>query len=280
MLADKLEFELPRDKHIGIILDPRSGSHAFRNYVSSSLDILNMGEFLNPIIHSVNLVIDKDKKSVYTITDQRYGRPLNKSFDKILINKWINEKVKILDDMSEINQFGIFSIVIKNTLSYFPDVVETIKKNPNIFFIRLKRKDILYSMISIELSNYTEIWHNIDHKNTFSRENIKDKIYIPIDVINGHLEMYIKCECLIEEIFGEVPVVYYEYWKNNIRNLNKILNLPNKLVSVDYQKFAGNYRNLISNITEIEDYYQEFVDKHSEYFQDHRYQTPLLELLM
>ena len=265
MLLDKIKFSLPVDKHIGIILDPRSGSHAFRNYVSSSLDILNMGEFLNPMIHSLNLLVDKNKKFVYTVPDQRYGRPLQ-LVNETLIDQWIDEKIKILDEMSSIDQFGIFSIVLKNTLSYFPDVIKKIKNNSNIHFIRLKRIDVLYGIISIEICKHTDIWHNVDHTNTFSRENIKDKINIPLDVINKHLEMYIKCESLVEEIFGKVPILYYEQWQNNIRNLNKILNLPNKLVSIDYQKFTGNYKNLILNIDEIEDHYEEFVNKHPEHF--------------
>lgn len=274
-----MKIYLPTDKHIGIILDPRSGSHAFRDYVSASLEILNMGEFLNPNIRTLNLLVDKNKKSVHKIPDHRYGFPIDTEYNEILINEWIDEKLNVLNDMSSIDQFGIFSILIKNTLSYFPDIIKKIKGNHNTYFIRLKRADVLYSIISIEICKHTNIWHNIDHENTFSRENIKDKINIPLDIINTHLEMYVKCEKLIEEIFGKVPIVYYEQWQNNIRNLNMILNLPNKFVSIDYQKFIGNYKNLISNIDEIEEYYDKFVNRHSEYFQDQQTRNLLLNTI-
>ena len=264
-----MKITLPKDKHIGIIIEPRSGSHAFRNYISSSLKYIDLGEFINPLHRAPILIIDKNKNSVQKVADPKAGMtPDNWQFNETIANNWIDKQLTILNDMANIDRFAIFSIVIKNALSYYPAVLEKIKNNPNIYFIRLKRIDILYSIISIEMCKHTNIWHNIDHQNKFSRELIKHKFDIPLDVIKDHLEMYIKCERLVEEIFDNTPVIHYEQWQNNIRNLHKVLDLPNKLVSVDYQKFTGNYKNLISNIVDIENYYKEFVMEHFEYFQD------------
>ena len=269
-----MKINLPKDKHIGLIFEPRSGSHAFRNYISPSLGHLDLKEFLNPHIRPSKFIIDKNKKSLQIIVNQRNGEWLDESdmntenFDKMVASDWIDTQLATLDDMASIDHFSIFSILIKNTLSYHPTVLEKIKNNPNIFLIRLKRIDVLYGLISLEICKYTNIWHNFNQENTFSRENIKGKLNIPLDVIKDHLEMYIRSEYVIKETFGDIPVIYYEQWQNNIRNLNKILNIPNKILSVDYQKFTGNYKNLISNLAEIENYYKEFVIEHSEYFQD------------
>jgi hypothetical protein len=260
-----MKINLPKNKHIAVILEPRSGSHAFRNYISSSLDILNLGEFLNPINPQQAVTIDKNKKTALTFKDV-FRRDSDFDFDNIKINNWVDKSLTILNDVASVEHYAIFSLLIKNVLCCYPDVIRKIKNNPNIDFIRLKRIDVLYGIVSIEICKYTEIWHNIDQRDTFSRVNMKNKLNIPIDEIKFHLEMYIKCENLIKEIFGNVPVIYYEQWQNNIRNLNKIITLPNKLISIELTKFAGDYRDLISNINEIEDYYREFVKEHSEYF--------------
>ena len=183
-----------------------------------------------------------------------------------MLPKPLNERFTTLTEMSEISKFAIFSIFVKDVLRYYPNTVRQIKQRSDIFFVRLKRADVLYSIISIELSKHTNIWHNIDNTNTFSRENLKEKIEIPLNNMQTHLERYVNAEILIKDIFEGVPTIYYEQWQNNLSKLNTILNLPNKLISVIHQKFTGNYKNLISNITEIEDYYEEFVNNHSEYF--------------
>jgi hypothetical protein len=264
-----MKIILPNHKHIGLIFEPRSGSTAFRNYVAPLLNFIDLEEFLNPHKIPPKLVIDKNKRSTAVIVDQKSGIFIDKQIvDKTVSNDWINTQLTTLDDMASIGHYSIFGLLIKNTISDHPVVLEKIKNNSNIFFLRLKRIDVLYGIISLEISKFTDIWHNLDQENTFNRENIQGKLFVPLDLIKYHLELYIKSEQVIKEIVGEIPVIYYEQWQNNIRNLNKILNLPNKLVSVDYQKFAGNYKDIISNIDEIEDYYKEFVNKHSEYFHD------------
>lgn len=262
----KVKIYLPKDKHIGILIDPRSGSHALRDYVSTSLNILNLGEFLNPQVHQAQLKIDKNKKEIFRLRNEIDGKPRFEEFTKSFIDNWITERFTSLTEMLDINEFAIFSIFVKDVLSHYPNTVKQIKQRPDIFFIRLKRADVLYSIISIEISKHTNIWHNVDHTNTFSRENLKEKIKISLDDIKTHLERHINAETLVKDIFEEIPVIYYEQWQNNIRNLNNILNLPNKFTSIHYQKFVGNYKNLVSNIIEIEDYYREFVNKHSEHF--------------
>jgi hypothetical protein len=269
-----MKINLPKNKHIAVILEPRSGSHAFRNYISSSLDILNLGEFLNPINPQQAVTVDKNKKTALTFKDV-FRRDSDFDFDNIKINNWVDKSLTILNDVASVEHYAIFSLLIKNVLCCYPDVIRKIKNNSNIDFIRLKRIDVLYGIVSIEICKYTEIWHNIDQRDTFSRVNMKNKLNIPIDEIKFHLEMYIKCENLIKEIFGNVPVIYYEQWQNNIRNLNKIITLPNKLISIEFTKFVGDYRDLISNINEIEDYYREFVKEHSEYFHDDHVNTIL-----
>ena len=274
-----LEINLPTNKHIGIIFDPRSGSHVFRNYISNLINIVNLSEFLNPQVYPLRVSVNKNEKEVYYANDHKSGKKSNfELFDEITINEWVDKRSNILNDMTDIEIFSIFGILIKNTLSNYPNIIKKIKQIPNIYFVRLKRADILYSIISIELSRYTEIWHNIDNTNVHSRKKIKDKIKIPIIEIKNHLEMYVRCEDLIKETFNEIPTIYYEQWQNNVRNLNKILKLPNKLVSIDFQKFEGNYKNLISNIDEIENYYEEFVNDHAEYFPQFFDKLPKIEI--
>jgi len=274
-----IKIELPKNKHIGLIFDPRSGSHAFRNYISSTLTISNLSEFLNPQVNPLHISVDKNKKVIYQyFTNDVEKNPKYELFNNTNINHWANEKFNLLDDMTHLDIFGIFGIMIRNTLSSYPEIIKKIKERSDIYFIRSKRADVLYSIISIEISKHTTIWHNTDDKNTFSRVNIKDKFDIPVNTIKKHLEMYIKCENLIEEIFDEMPVIYYEQWQNNIRNLNKILTLPNKLVSIGYQKFSGNYKNLISNIDDIENYYEKFVNEHPEYFPQYFGKLPEIKI--
>jgi hypothetical protein len=266
-----MKINLPKDKHIAIILEPRSGSSVFRNYISSSLGHIDLKEMMNPLHPQTHMSIDKNTKTVSAFMNSYAfdNIPIyNTEFDEIVLDDWANKNLTMLNDMASIERFAIFSLMIKNILCDYPDIIKKIKNNANMHFIRLKRMDVLYGIISIEICGYTNIWHNKNQEHTFSRVNIKNKFNLPLDWIKFHLDMYIKCEGLIREIFGNVPVLYYEQWQNNIRNLNKIIDLPNKLVSVEYQKFVGNYKDLISNIDEIEDYYKEFVNNHSEYFQD------------
>jgi len=266
-----IKINLPKNRHIAVIPEPRSGSSAFRNYISSSLGHFDLKEMMNPLHPQTHMSIDKNTKTVSTFMNSYAfdNIPIyNTKFDQNILDDWANKNLTMLDDMASIDCFAIFSLIIKHILCDYPGIIEKIKDNPNIYFIRLKRMDVLYSIISIEICGYTNIWHNKNQEHTFSRVNIKNKFDIPINFIKFHLETYIKSEDTIKEIFDNIPVLYYEQWKNNIRNLNKIIDLPNKLVSVDYQKFLGNYKELISNIDEIEDYYKEFVNKHSEYFHD------------
>jgi hypothetical protein len=261
-----MKIILPNNKHIGIIMEPRSGSHALREYVISALEIFNLGEFLNPYIHTARLVIDKNKRIVHRLSDKKDGTSNYDITDKETLDQWIEQKFSELDDMTSINEFGMFSIIIRNLLVHYPEIVKRIQQRPDMYFIRLKRADVLYSIISLEICKHTNIWHNKDQVNTFSREQIKNKIEIPLNVINDHLEMYIKCEQLVEEIFGTVPEIYYEQWQNRLSNISKIIQLPNRIIPVGYQKFVGNYKNLISNIDEIEDHYERFVNENYTYF--------------
>ena len=260
------KINIPKDKHLGIIIDPRSGSHAFRDYISSALSIPNLSEFLNPIVYQPCFFIDKNKKTIHRLPNDKNGEQRFKIFNESVIKQWADERLDELSNITDIDQYGVFSILIKDVLSYYPEIVEKIKQRPDIYFIRLKRADVLYAIISIELSRYTNIWHNKNQNHTFSRENIKDKIEIPLDTIIDHLTSLIDAEKIIEKIFKGIPVIYYEQWQNNIRNINKILNLPNKIVSVNFHKFTGNYKNLISNIDEIEKYYEQFVNEHPQHF--------------
>lgn len=266
-----MKINLPKDKHIGILLEPRSGSHAFRNYVSSCLDYIDLVEMFNPIHRPMNLSIDKDKKilgcSLNSLEMANSEPKFKENLDESYLSQWADKYLIALNDMASIDYYAIFSIVIRNELHQYPEIIKRIKNNPNIYFIRLNRIDMLYGTLSMAISKYTKIWHNVEQKHTFSRVNM-EKINLPLDGIENNLKLYVKTEKVIREIFGEVPVIYYEHWQNNIRNLNKIVNVPNKLVSLDYEKFAGNYKDLILNIDEIEDYYREFVNENSEYFQD------------
>jgi hypothetical protein len=274
-----LKINLPNDKHIGLIFDPRSGSHIFRNYISELLNILDLNEFLNPLVHPIKVSVDKIEKKVFYSIDHKSGKKFNfETFNEITINKWANDRIDVINDMTEIGLFSMFGILLKNTLSSYPDIVKKIKQRPDIYFIRLKRADVLYSILSIEISRYTTIWHNIDNVNVHSRKQIKDKIEIPIDVINNHLKMYTDCEDLIKKIFDEMPIIYYEQWQNNIHNLNKILKIPNKIISIDFQKFEGNYKDLISNIDEIENHYAEFVNDHPKYFPQYFGKLPEIKI--
>jgi hypothetical protein len=54
--------------------------------------------------------------------------------------------------------------------------------------------------------------------------------------------------------------------------------IPKQLVSFPVNKFSGNYKDLVTNIDEIEEFYEDFVNEHKEYFPQYFGKLPHIEI--
>jgi len=170
-----------------------------------------------------------------------------------------------LQDLEAIQQYGITTVQTTGFIeSGYTELIELIAQEKNTQFIFLDRADVLYSLISLRLS-----LHKIEFHNSSDVAKIRNYEPLPfsINTLSKLLEAYIKNKDAVNKYFGDIPIIYYEQYQHRVSNiLNLFTGIPKKIVSVEINKWQGNHKDMISNIDEVEDYYEEFVNKYPEYF--------------
>ena len=252
--------ELKANNHVGILFQPRSGSHVVRSFLSDMANLLNIGEFLNSsIVHLKFDIEDGDLKFMDTPNRGNWVPDLSPAEKKIILNNNLN----ILQKMSDNNKYSVFGMPIGYHMEFYPDLSKILASRQDIQWVYLLRADVLYSMISAAVSYETDIWHN-----NSSRPIIRqiDPFPILVDKLEEELNRYIKAMQDIDQKF-KVDVLYYEEFQFNVNILrNRFTGFPKRIASIHYSKFQGNHKDFISNIDEIEDFYEQFVNEHKEYF--------------
>jgi len=256
-------IEIENNKHLGIIFQPRSGSHVLRRYMCGLLNRVDLLEWYNvyiipPKISIKNNLMDYDENTEGPFTNKNIGTHLEEKTRLV-------ENIKILKDLSDIKEYGVATI---QSTSYVErewlDMLELIAHQQNMQFINLDRADVLYSIISLFLSMKTMEFHNQTQYTILRNVDVK---HLPLEQLHSLLQNYIDNKDAVKKYFGNISTIYYEQYQHKVSNIiNLFTGIPKKIVGIGLNKFKGNHKEMISNIDEVEDYYEEFVNKHSEYF--------------
>jgi LPS sulfotransferase NodH len=253
------------NKHIAFIIQPRSGSSVLRDYLSKLLNYGNAGELLNHNVTTVDIEIKNNEIVKWEHLDHNIPPSEDMTIDDLTLRSYNN--LNTLTQLSEIKKYCIFTVLVRSFRERGSDILTKLKERNDIQFIRQERADVLYSILSIAMSVQTREFHNTDPNIIKKRELKRGKLNI--DGIMYHLNMYVEERKLIKEYFSDIPVVYYEQFQMSPARMMDMFNgIPKKIISLSTSKFSENYkdREIITNIDEIEDLYEQFVNDHIEYF--------------
>ena len=258
-------IHIESNKHIGILFQPRSGSHVLQHLLSKLSNRANIQEYFNFTVepHEFGVVDGK-----YITTEKKLYSGIHLSESEI-IDQADNRFTKI-QQLTDINKFSVFKILIPSYVDAYPDISDMLTKRSDMQFIRINRKDMLYSFISVLLCRTDKLWHSSlgTELNAISvQHDVGGKILFPNELLTFFLERQVRCERHIRKYFGELPTIYYEEFEHRPLNiLNKFSGIDKKIIAVPYNKIRGNYRELISNIYEIEGNFDKFINANAEYF--------------
>jgi hypothetical protein len=247
---------LDTNKNLGIIFLPRSGSHVLQYYISVLADYTNLHELFNAEV-GVELVKNNVKNQYYIDTHV----PLPPFGEEEITLK---RRLQTYKEHYLTQERNSFKVRIQSYIDQYPEFSGELANLPNTQFINLQRADVLYSMISIKMCHLTDVWHNQESR-TVRRE--VDPFTYSIDKLKLELLEYVETCKHIKKYFGDIPTIYYEQFQDRPTNiLNLFSGIPKKIVGSIFNKFKGNYKDNVKNLVEVETYYEEFVNQHSECF--------------
>jgi hypothetical protein len=262
-------IKIDKEKNIGIIFEPRSGSTVLASYLSQSTNMTNLEEIFvasatqKISIHPVNNTVTVSKDNEFI---QPYGTDEVK---KVLDARFANWK-----SVEKIN-LSIVKIYVESYINVYPEFT-SILKNENMQFINLERADFFYSFISTNVSDRDNRWHNVDK---ISARRELEKYSIAPEYLIRWCNNYIKKTDHVRNHFPDIPTIYYEQFQNNIHALRKMFTgIPNILPSIPYTKFLGKQTDYIENIDELTDCFLEFANKNREYFPAYFNEIPGIKL--
>jgi hypothetical protein len=237
-------------------------------------NLLNLNELFNPGVVHNRIDIDYATKTVSRLALPNHGSGTELTVAEV--QKQADDNLLLLDQMYSINKPAVFGILPQSYYELSHKYMNKLSANPNIQFIHLCRADVLYSIISIFTCIKSAEWHNTTGKQ--KNRNI-NKYTVDIDRIKCGLDIYIKTQKEVKEHFGEVHKVYYEQFQFDTSGLrNLFTGLPKNVVSIPYSKFIGNHKDLVENIDEIEDLYEQFVNDNKEYFPQYFGKLPHIQI--
>jgi len=263
------KIKISRDKHTGIIFDPRSGSHVLRNFFAEVNNTINVGELFNParLLSPADAVLDEQVKNFMKGNRSFSYLRIKSESDIVDLNSCEqddNENIETLKVEAGFSNYFVFSI---NSVPYGIRRENLFKKfinSDSVQLIRLKRADLLSSILSIYFARTSKIWHKTDPNQIISTP---ETLKIPMEYIVERLKLNLEVDKDIDKYFPDIPTIYYEQFQNNIHNLRNLFEgIPKKIVSNPYTKLGISYKKHVENIDEIEDYYEQFVNDNKEYF--------------
>lgn len=260
------------NKHIGLLFQPRSGSHVVRHYLSEITDRLDLGELFNPFSRIYRKTGDP-QLSISTAKSVPLPSKDNTEEENILLDTLILEhaatNASILNELSAVNKNAVFGI---NNLSYLHCASAAVKiiKSTDTQFIRLERADVLSSIISLMVAKTSGRWHNPvlapGEILPYDIEITKSKRLVIPDML-FLLQSYVDNLKSMQQHYGELPVMYYEEFQHNVSNLrNMFTGIPNRIVSIPFKRMGLNYKEVVANLDDMEDLYENFVNENKEFF--------------
>lgn len=246
------------NKHLGLVFRPRSGSHILRHYLSDLAERINIGEWVNHRVESYDVRI----RSGEVLVAPR-GKPTTLQDQQLLQRSLSN--IELLDQLSELNVYTVFGVLTQSYMYKYPHLSTRLASRPDIQLIRVERADVLYSLISTEVAKASSMWHNMNETgSTLLRRSVDN---FKMNGLERALQMYIQEQDEIMKSFGNLQTIYYEQFQHTPAALRHLFSgIPQRIVSFPFNKFVGNHKGLISNLEEVEDCYEQFVNDHKEYF--------------
>lgn len=246
-----------------MIFQPRSGSTVVRHFLSSASGRIDLGEIFNHKIKTTDLYINGNAVLV-----SQHGESI---VDTLPESALFDRSLSYLDKFSQltnIKTYSVFGVFEQSFMDDFPKLNELLSKRSDVQFIRQERADLLYSLISVAICTRTSIFHNnLNETKTSVLEREVSPFHLNTNFIIDECNSYIRKQDIIKKYFGEIPVIYYEEFQNRPSNLLRMFSgFPKTLVSLQTGKFAGNYKDLVTNLDEIEEIYEKFVNDHPDYF--------------
>lgn len=259
-------MNIDTNKSVVILFQPRTGSHVLAHYLGEVLNKVNLGELTNPTLDIT--YYDKHVKL--------YNKPKNSYIPtEVTITAELNDRMawysKFLDSGSSVMRAPVVLYQ-----SWYPGLSTLLKQEDRHQIIYLDRADVGYRLISTIVSQATTVWHN---RNISSIVRTTDKITVSLPDVKLRLNMYLKSLDHIREYFGEVQTMYYEEFQDSASKLRNLINgIPKQIVSTPFNKFLGNHKDLITNLDEVEDFYEQFVNEHKEYFPQYFGKLPHIKI--
>ena len=257
-----MSIKIEPNKHIALLLEARSGSSLLRQYLSEITGYYDLSELFNHRVKRVDISVDNEVHITYPPDG---GSTLETEVEVCNRSKNYLDQ---LDQLTILNKYSVFGVVINSYQTSFPELTQLLSVRTDIQPIRIERADLLYSFLSIAVSRKSDVWHNRTYENgTIAVNRDVAPITLPISWIEHMLNTYI---CSVNEIrknFRDVPLIYYEQFQRTPATLMHLFTgIPEKIINHELNKFVGNYKELITNLSEVEDYYEQYVHSHSEYF--------------
>jgi hypothetical protein len=167
--------------------------------------------------------------------------------------------------LSSLGEIGTVKISPKTYSSVYPEFSEKLALTPNLQLIRVRRADVLYSIISHKTSHLTGEFHL---KSDTSRARQNDiNFEISLFELEESLTRLVNEEKHMDTYFPNVPIIYYEEFQESpVKLTRKFTGVPIRMISVGTVRFMGNHKTNVTNIDEVEDFYEKFVNEHKEYF--------------
>lgn len=272
-------IDIKPDKHVSIVFDPRSGSHVLSHLLSELSDKLNLGEYFNFTVQEHSVTINQENKTA-ALGGSNAGQQIDLTDDEK--KRAAESRLQILNELTAISKYAVCKVLPYSYINVIPDLSARLYERNDMQFIRLLRADVLYGYISVRMCNQTGIWHSPNNeRNTTAKLGHRDyrMIHLPIEEIEIFLNRYVRIEKHIETYFPNIPAIYYEEFQTSpLSVLKKFIGIRKELVSIPFNKFVGNYKEQISNIDEVEDFYEQFVNEHAEYFPQYFGEVPNLTI--
>lgn len=267
-------IHIPSDKHIGLLFQPRSGSHVLRFFLSAATGRTNLNECFNHYLSTKSnriipagdqFLVGNFNEPILLTPDQMYQRSV--------------DHMRSLSLMSEKRAYTIFSILPRSFSKEYPQLNNMLASRDDIFFIRLERADVLYSILSRIVCLQNDVWHNDVLRNDAKMlPRIHRKYVFPIDELETELYDYIKTSNTISENYT-APVLYYEQFQSSPASLRKLFDgIPQLILSSPVNKFAGNYKVQVENLSEVEEFYEQFVNDNAECFPQYFGKLPHIQI--
>lgn len=278
------------NKHIGILFQPRSGSNVVRPYLSTVTDRKDLSELFNP----VGQVAEPGALNYQLLGGGKITRSLKFSDGAPILPEDIIRvalpdaiaNLGMLREQTELKNPTVFGIHSHAYLEDVPAFFKLLLEAKNIQYFRLERADVLYSILSLIIARETGHWHNMARPtdnvpvHTFTPvQDLPESFNIPIPELQQRLTRYVTVSREIEEYFGDLPTIYYEQFQFSVANLRNLFNgIPKKIVSIPVTKTGTDYKLIVSNLNEVEDFYEQFVNEHKEYFPQYFGKLPHIQI--